>query len=226
MTSAILTLTAKAYDAGLTDLTSMTGPDADGYTGADWLYFNAAGTQWTNPEARFRKTQGARQINPAFVIAGANPSPTVSNSPASFAHTFTRTLGDGIGGTIIGTGGLNVAVSSSELGNGIGVTFPLTRDLKTLWWLGWVRNATCQAVAAMSDGEVIVSDLALPVGGFNVYQPAWYECTFRGNYQQVQNGETVTISTIRTGGATASGQIHARAYVLLPDVAPYRPRGI
>jgi hypothetical protein len=231
MAANVFTLAAKAYDAGLVSLTDMTGGRGDtlGFTDADWLFFNAAGTQWTNPEIRMRKNQGGRKIAPFLITAGANTVSTTGNSPASFAHTFTRGTGDLQSGstTFVGTGGLNVTCTLSQIGNGIGVTFPLSRDLQTFWWLGWVRNATCQASATMSDGSpCTTTPLALPVGAFNVYQPAWFECTFRGTYWQVEAGETVTINVTRTGGASANGQIHSRAFVLIPSVTPDRPKGM
>jgi hypothetical protein len=227
MAATVLTLALKTYDAALVNLTTMTGGVGAtvGYTGADWIHTNTAG-HVSSPESCFRKKEGGRQIAPALVTTGGTP--TTANSPASFAHTFTRTSADmySTGTSFIGTGGCNVGVTTSQFGSGIGATFRLTRDLQTLWWLGWVRNATCQAAATMSDGAATVSNLALPVGAFNVYTPAWFECTFRGTYAQVQNEETVTVNVIRTGGATVSGQIHSRAWVLLVPVTPPRPKGL
>jgi hypothetical protein len=226
MASSALTVSLKTYDAALVSLTTMTGGRGDvlGLTAADWLFFNAAGTQWTNPEIRMRKNQGGRKIAPFLVTTGGTP--TTGNSPASFAHTFTRGTGDLQSGssTFVGTGGLNVTVTTSQFGSGIGVTFPLSRDLQTFWWLGWVRNATCQAAATTSDG--LTDSVALPTGGFNVYVPAWFECQFRGTYAQVQDGVTVTVNITRTGGATVNGQIHSRAWVLTPSVTPARPKGL
>jgi hypothetical protein len=227
---AILTLTTKAYDAGLVNLTTMTGGPGltIGHTGADWLHINS-NVQWNDPEGRLRKLNGGRQINPELVT-GVGATPTVGASPASFGHTFTRTAttDDEYDGGVAfgGTGGANITVVSTSFGSGAAVTFPLTRDLQTFWWLGWVRNATCFAYATMSDGAETVSDLALPVGAFNVYQPAWFEVTFRGNYAQVQNDETVTIEVLRTGGASANGQIHWRSSVLLTPVPAPRPKGL
>jgi hypothetical protein len=225
MAATVLTLALKTYDAALVNLTTMTGGVGAtvGYTGADWIHTNTAG-HVSSPESCFRKKEGGRQIAPTLVTTGGTP--TTASSPASFAHTFTRTSADmySTGASFVGTGGCNVGVTTSQFGSGIGVTFPLSRDLQTFWWLGWVRNATCQAAATTSDG--LTDSVALPTGGFNVYVPAWFECQFRGTYAQVQDGVTVTVNITRTGGATVSGQIHSRAWVLLVPVTPARPKGL
>jgi hypothetical protein len=225
MAATVLTLALKTYDAALVNLTTMTGGVGAtvGYTGADWIHTNTAG-HLSNLETCFRKKEGGRQIAPALVTTGGTP--TTASSPASFAHTFTRTSADmySTGASFVGTGGCNVGVTTSQFGSGIGVTFPLSRDLQTFWWLGWVRNATCQAAATTSDG--LTDSVALPTGGFNVYVPAWFECQFRGTYAQVQDGVTVTVNITRTGGATVNGQIHSRAWVLTPSVTPARPKGL
>jgi hypothetical protein len=232
MPSPVLTLTNKTYDAALTNLTTMTGGlgTTIGYTGADWLNLNNA-TQWLTSWTRFRKINGGHQINPYLVTAGANPTPTLSNgSQPAGPHNFAITAGDmdESGGVAFATNGsMAVNVADTELGNGIGVSFPLTRKLQTFWWLGNVRNGAHVVDATVSDGLVTVAQLALPVGGFNVLQYAWFECTFRGTDAQVAADETVDIEITRLSSpGGAAGQVNWRASLLLTPVNPPKPRGM
>jgi hypothetical protein len=226
MAATVLTLTAKTYDAALLDLTAMTGGNSldIGYTGADWLHINN-NTLWNDPSIRIRKEQGNEQILPSLVTFGGNPAPTTSNGSAQ-SNVFTADTGDRTTGSAIFSGGIGVNVSNTELGNGVQVTFPLSRDLKTFWWLGHSRNGTFDATATLSDASATVTPYSLPTAALNVQEPGWFEVTFRGTYWQVDAGVTVTIAITRTGGATASGQILCRPWVLLTPVPPSKPRGM
>jgi hypothetical protein len=195
-----------------------------GYTGSDWLHINN-NTLWNNPEDRIRKEQGGEQILPSLVTFGGNPTPVTSNGAAQ-ANVFTADSGDRTAGSAIFSGGLGVAVGPSELGNGIQVVFPLSRDLKTFWWLGHTHNGTYEASTTLSDASLGPLTYTLPTAAVNVLEPGWFECTFRGTWFQVDDDVTVTIAITRTGGATSSGQILCRPWVLLTPVPPSKPRGM
>jgi hypothetical protein len=230
-TDTVFTLTAKTYDAALLNLTTMTTDGAawtleQGYTGADWMHTNNS-TMFNNLEACFRKQEGGRQINPTLYISGANATPVVGSTPAR-TNVFTRTAADQAVNSVsfVGSGGASVNVPLADMGNGVELSFPLTRKLQTFWWLGHTRNGIYTVTATMSDGGGgSPLSLVLPAGAFNIYQPNWFEVAFRGTYAQVEAGESINIRIARTGGASATSLLSWRAAVLLLPVAPTKPRG-
>jgi hypothetical protein len=224
-----LNLVAKTYDPSLVNLTTMTGGDSSvlGDMRSDWLHTNDL-TDFNNQLTAFRKIQGGNRIQLYTVTAGGNPDPVIGNTPAR-TNVFTRTSTDMRASnpptSFVGSGGAAINVPLADMGNGIGVDFPLTRDTDTFWWLGHTRNGVYTVTATFSDASDGPDTLVLPQGAFNSYEPNWFECSFRGTYAQVADGVTVSITITRTGGASATSAIHNRASVLLVPTPRPMPRG-
>jgi hypothetical protein len=226
-TDTVFTLTAKTYDATLLNLTAMTGGSGvtNGYTGSDWVHMNNS-SMFSDSDAFFRKKEGGGQINPSLYISGANATPVLGNTPAQ-TNVFTRTAADQATNTVsfVGSGGASINVPLADMGNGFELDFPLTRKLQTFWWLGHTRNGIYTVDATMSDAAAGPLSLVLPAGAFNIYQPNWFEVTFRGTYAQVEDDVTINIRVTRTGGTNATSALHNRAWVLLTPVTSPKPRG-
>jgi hypothetical protein len=208
MARVLLTVALKAYDAGLTDMTDMTGGNSEtvGVIGTDWTFlhavteFNSMADEGSETDG-IRKAAGNRQIVPELYSAGADPLPTLSNDSGN-AHLFTADAGDRFhAATALAAGsqddGVQVTVSSSRLDSGVSYTFPISTALQTFWWLGWQRNGGYRAQISVSDASFATQSVDLPFGALNVKTDAWFEATFQGGADQVDAGVTVTVKLDR-----------------------------
>lgn len=233
MAATILTIAAKAFDAGLTDMTAMTGGNSEviGEIGSDWGYF-AHNTAWNNyvsdpthAAGQSRKRSGGEQLQPVLYSAGADPLPVaVGDSYRAITHEALDALDSDSSSSH--TGGVYFIVASSRLGSGLKWTLPVTMEERKFWWLGRQMNGGCTASISISDGSIATQTYALPTGSAFAWVNAWFEATYRGTGLQVENGVTVEIKVERTSvfGGQPTVQIGNNVVAILPPTAPPRQR--